>query len=101
MTNKTTKRIAIFEYTSLGNLSCLAGTQTVREYDDDTDLIRTSEWIDVDFTPIPIDDVMPEILESLQREEDMENEKHNIAIATIQRKRQELLAITHEPVTQL
>ena len=97
--NKIKKRVAVFEYPSWGDCSSLAGIQAV--YDRDrSDLVRVSEWEDVEFTAIPIEEVMPEILASLQREEDIENEKHNIAILSIQQKRQELLAITHEPITQ-
>jgi hypothetical protein len=98
---KITFKLAVFEYTSWGNMSCMAGLQVVRKEGNMLDdLIRVSEWKDVEFDAIPAEDVIPEILESLQQKEDIENEKHNIAILNIQHKRQELLAITLQPVTQ-
>lgn len=93
--NKIIIKLAVFEYTSWGMLSALAGIKVVRKDTDNVDdLIRISEWKNVEFNAIPVEEVMPEILASLQHEEDIENEKHNIAILNIKRKRQELLAIT-------
>lgn len=95
--NTITKKLAVFEYTSWGNLPCLAGMRIVQEDGKDvSDLIRISEWQDVEFIPIPVEEVIPEILAGLQQEEDEENRRHVIAIANTQRKRQEFLAITHE-----
>ena len=99
--NKISFKLAVFEYTSWGSLSALAGIKVVRKDTDNVDdLVRVSEWQDVEFDAIPMGDVMTEILESLQNEEDIENEKHNIAILNIQRKRQEMLAITLQPHKQ-
>jgi len=97
--NKITKKLAVYEYTSWGSCgSFMAGVQIVRDNDtNNNDLIRVSEWNDVEFDAIPVEEVMPEILASLQREEDEENTKHNLNILNIQRKRQEILAITLQP----
>ena len=98
MMSKITFKLAVFEYTSWGSLSCLAGMQVIRQYGDKCDdLIRVSEWKDVEFDAIPVDDVMPEILAALDNEMAVEEEKHNITMAGLKRKRQELLAITLQP----
>ena len=94
--NKIIIKLAVFEYIGWGNMSSMVGFRSVRNdtTNNEDDLIRVSEWKDVEFNAIPVEEVMPEILASLQHEEDIENEKHNIAILNIKRKRQELLAIT-------
>ncbi len=94
-------RLAAFEYTSWGILSALAGMRVVRKDGDDTsDLIRISEWKDVEFDAIPVEDVMPEILAALDNEMAVEEEKHNITMQGLKRKKQEMLAITLQPVAQ-
>lgn len=96
--NKITIRIAVFEYTSWGTLSCLAGIQAIRKDGDNTsDLIRVSEWKDVEFDAIPIDDVMPEILAGIDKEIEQAEAKHNIVMQGLKQKKQELLAITLQP----
>lgn len=94
--NKIIIKLAVFEDIGWGNMSSMVGFRSVRNdtTNNEDDLIRVSEWKDVEFNAIPVEEVMPEILASLQHEEDIENEKHNIAILNIKRKRQELLAIT-------
>ena len=46
-------KVAIFEYTDLGGLSCLAGMQVATSTNrNDPDTKRVSEWQEVEFTKI-------------------------------------------------
>jgi len=51
MSEKIIKKIAVYEYVAGGEMSCMAGVQFVTDYNrTDTDVMRVSEWQDVEFT---------------------------------------------------
>jgi len=70
--NDFTKKLALFEY--LPNQGCMAGVRTVhhRAW---SDVVRISEWVDVEFTPIPYAYVMPELISAIDKKiEEVEKE---------------------------
>jgi len=101
MVNKITFKLAVFEYTSWGSISALAGIKVVRKDTDCVDdLIRVSDWNDVEFDAIPVDAVMPEILAGIDKQMEQAEAKHNITMQGLKRKKQELLAITLQTEAQ-
>ena len=46
-----TKKVAVFEYAEVGDMSCMAGVQFASDHNrTDANVIRISEWMDVEFT---------------------------------------------------
>ena len=46
-----TKKVAVFEYVAGGDMACMAGVQFASDHNrTDANVIRVSEWMDVEFT---------------------------------------------------
>jgi len=85
------KKIAVFEYID----SCLAGVQTVRDYEGSGSTIRVSEWLEVDFPEREKSEILPEIVEGIDKEIEEIKEKAMNAVSELQTKKAELLALRH------
>lgn len=61
------------------------------------DYVRLTEYVDIDFPDLPQEAVIKGQLDQLQEMEDSINLKAAEALAEVNRRRQELLALTHTP----
>lgn len=61
------------------------------------DYVRLTEYVEVDYPDLPADSIIATQLDQLQAMENEINLKAATALAEVQRRRQELLAITHAP----
>lgn len=65
-------------------------------YDDDSDLIRLTEWIDVDFKPLADDDVIKKQVDNIDNQINNVMAVSEAKITELNGKKAELLAITDQ-----
>jgi peroxiredoxin family protein len=96
MNEKTIKmKVAVFEYAS-GDL--LSGMRTVSHHDmSGLNAIRITEWQEVEFTPIPADQVVPEMVAAIDKEIDEINQETIAKVNKLKSQKSELLALTVMP----
>jgi hypothetical protein len=91
-------KIAVYEYTPTGGCSSLAGHRIVTQSDrsNDSDVIRVSEFKEVEFEPVPFEDVLPTMLNNLDAKIEEIKNKALEECAKLNQQKQELLAITQQ-----
>lgn len=76
------------------------GSEIPREWDDwmddDEDYIRTSEIVEIEFTPLPDEDVVPKKLAVINNQINQVRVEMGQKIAKLKEERSKLLAITHD-----
>jgi hypothetical protein len=60
------------------------------------DTVRVSEWIEIDFPPLPDNEVVPQQLAALDRKQQELVREHLAALQKIADQRAKLLCLTHE-----
>ena len=88
-------KVAVYEYTATGDMSSMAGYQIATSNDrkNDIDVIRVSEWAEVEFTKFSADKILPEMVKNIDDKIENIKERAMNEVAELQGKKAELLAL--------
>jgi len=98
MSEKITMKVAVYEYLPTGGLSALVGMRTVssNNRDRDTDLIRISEFKNVEFDGLSKDQTLPLVIKALDDKIEAIRQDAIERVSDLQQQKSELLALNHD-----
>lgn len=79
------------------SLDCGYETVHTNGLDGSDSYVRISEYVDVEFPPLPNDELIQGAVVALDRKREQVSEEFTRKLADIDRQKSELLAITHQP----
>jgi len=94
MSEKITMKVAIYEYLPTGDCSCLAGLRLATDHDrKDSNVMRVSEWQTVEFTTIPMEEILPEMVKNINEKIELIKSEAMQEVSLLEGKKAELLAL--------
>ena len=95
MSEKIIMKVAVYEYTATGDCSCMAGFRLATDNDrKDSNVMRISEWQTVEFTRIPMEEILPEMVKNIDDEIESIKDEAMRRVSKLQGKKAELLALS-------
>ena len=92
---KITMNAAVYEYIGTGQLSSLAGLHFISSIErNDQDVVRISEWREIEFEAIQMDSIIPELIKNIDDQIARIKEEAIEKCSKLQGQKAELLAIT-------
>ena len=86
--------VAVFEYLAIGAMSAMAGYQIATNVNrTDSDVMRVSEWMEVEFKKIPVHEILPIMVRNIEEEIEKIKDDALRRIDALQGKKAELLAL--------